>query len=257
MGCRTIIFIDDPAVALHGLLAKKMHPRDAIRSLTAVLAPLSSVLSEAGTITILRTPDLSAAAAVRAIASHIGLASVAATVANDVNELPDNPTEVVPLSSEAHELARQALMPLLSYVLGYASEAITWPLDCFIHGDRPGKTATEIIDLVGPKRLLFYGPYFHLPLGRWRVEIEVYFSDAHSTFLVDVYTHEKNRALAEGRLRPQYGGAYKASLPFAIERPEDQIELRLWLEQGALEGQSGLAARDILPESLVNDEKAV
>ncbi len=87
--------------------------------------------------------------------------------------------------------------------------------------------------------MLYYGPYFHLPLGRWRADVQIIVSgNLHDKKLaVDVFC---GVVLARHQFTPAQGGLLQASLPFIVERAEDRIEVRVELLEGAIEGYLGL-----------------
>jgi hypothetical protein len=186
---------------------------------------------------------MTGAATLQAIAAHLMPTLSPAPTAVWSNGAVDEAETAVKAPDTAIDLARQALAPLINLVGGATREPIFWPLSCFYWGDHPGEAAPPIVDLLGPRRTLYYGPYFHVPRGRWRVDVQLFFSDdvRDTNFVIDVVTGmHSDVELAKVWIRPPGGGLFLASFPAIIERPEEKIEIRVRLDRGAIEGQVGL-----------------
>jgi hypothetical protein len=99
--------------------------------------------------------------------------------------------------------------------------------------------ASSFIEVVGRARILYYGPYFHFPPGRWRADVQFIVSgNMHDKKLaVDVYS---GVGLARQEFKPAQGGLLQASLPFLVAAPQERIEVRVELLEGAIEGYLGL-----------------
>jgi len=235
----TIVFLDTPAWPVHELLSSGQDPMDAVRMLTATLAPLAAVLREDGVLLLRRTREMDLSATQSAIASHLsatrplpsGVLAACATI--DTSSPPPQ------LVGQALSLTRQVLTPLTNLVTGAAHDTLVWPLACFYSGDYPGELASPLMEVVGPARVLYYGPYFHLPRGRWRAEVELFVSGTmrDKMLAIDVFAGEE---LARRQFRPADGGLLLVSLSFVVDRAEDRLEMRVWLLAGAIEGYLGL-----------------
>jgi hypothetical protein len=234
---RTIVFLDTPAWPYHELLSNGCHAAEGARVLTATLAPLASVLREDGVLLIQRTSDMDPVAIQAEIISHIStlLALSPAPACPPI----DTSAPVPALVGQALALLRQTVTPLANFVIGSARGPIVLPLTCFYSGDFPNEVASSFIEVVGPARVFYYGPYFHLPRGRWRADVQLIVSgNMHDKRLaVDVVAGIE---LARHEFKPAQGGLLQASLPFVIERVEERLEVRTWLLEGAIEGYLGL-----------------
>jgi hypothetical protein len=144
------------------------------------------------------------------------------------------------------EIARTSLGPLIRRLGDDRRSTISWPHDVFLSGDRPGSTADRISDITGPARVIYYGPYLHLPNGNWQVRLLIGFSNDidDMTFSVELLTDEP---LVSARLTPEKGGAYKAQFPLRFTQAEKPIEIRIRSEAGAIEGKIVLQSVDFLP----------
>jgi hypothetical protein len=231
------VFLDSPLRALHELLGAGVETIAAARMLTSTLAPLPDVLRAGGALLVRRTPDLDLAATRRAIASHLGLPVPPGPLAAE--SAVDLAAGTPALSGQPLALLRQVLIPLQDFATDAASGPIVWPLACFYNGDQVNELAPPLIELAGPARVLYYGPYFHLPRGRWRVDVQFFFSSEARNAPLAVEVTDSD-TLARVSMRPTRGGVFQASFPLAVTQPEKQIEVRVWLMRGAIEGQVGL-----------------
>jgi hypothetical protein len=236
---RTLVFLDHPAWPLHELLARGCEPVEAARTLTATLAPLKAILREDGVLLVRRTPGMDLAATRSLIAAHIaGMPTLPLDPAADCLPI-DTSGSVPPVAGQALTLLRQTLTPMADFVTGTTRGAIVWPLASFYSGDHPSELASSFLDVAGPSRVLYYGPYFHLPRGHWRADVQLIVSgNMHDKLLaVDVFS---NVELARHEFKPAQGGLLQASLPFVVRRMEERIEVRVQLLEGAIEGHLGL-----------------
>jgi hypothetical protein len=236
---RTIVFLDTPARPFHELISSGFDAVDAARVLSATLAPLPLILAGDGVLLVRHAPGLESATVQSGIAHHIS--SLVAQMLEPAADCPQIYTALPEprVVGQALALLRQAVTPLVNFVTGMGREPVVWPLACFYAGDFPDELASSFIEVVGPARILYYGPYFYLPRGRWRADIQLIVSgNMHDKKLaVDVYA---GVALARHAFKPAQGGLLQASLIFVVERAEDRIEVRVELLEGAIEGYLGL-----------------
>jgi hypothetical protein len=240
---RTLVFLDSPAWPLHELLASGCDPVDAARTLTATLAPLASILREEGVLLVQRTSGMDLTVTRSMIAAHIsGILALSPDLAADlaVDWPPiDTSGPIPPIAGQALTLLRQTLTPMADLVAGKARNPIVWPLASFYSGDHPSELASSFLEVAGPSRVLYYGPYFSLPRGRWRADVQLIVSgNMHDKLLaVDIFSGIE---LARHEFKPAQGGLLQASLPFAVRSMEERIEVRVQLLEGAIEGHLGL-----------------
>lgn len=114
--------------------------------------------------------------------------------------------------------------------------AVEWPVDFLLSGDRPDAYLDPTIELCGPARLLGYGPYLHLPLGAWVLEVILEVSDNWSgnEGEVSVLEEGKERGRATFPLEPS--GRYQIGIPFVVESPKSPLEIYIRTNEGAIEG---------------------
>ena len=135
-----------------------------------------------------------------------------------------------------------ALKPLLS---GAPVPSFRCPLSALLNAEPPHRPISGPLDLLGPARILTFGPYLHFPVGAWIVEVvfAVVDNDSGNTLMIDVYSSSGQLlAVAKGEL-PK-GGTFKMRLPFVVEDTGWMIELRTYILSGAIEGRFELISLD-------------
>lgn len=135
---------------------------------------------------------------------------------------------------------QSAVAPIYqSAATGTQPAEIIWPRPCFFDGDNPGQVAPPWIEVAGGARILFYGPYLHLPRGQWRVTAKLAFSDDldKSAFSIEVVS---DQPLARGRIKPQRSGVFTASFDFAHTNAAHPLEVRISTDHGLIFGRMAL-----------------
>lgn len=240
-GGRCLVFLDTAGRALAGLAPAFADVRDALRAVTAALAPMPGLMRQAGTRLIRAEVGMSAEAVRRAVWSGLFGAEGAGELADaTLGCEADMPTDVVPeLKGTAAAIVRQMLTPMVEIAAGGTAQTVIWPHCCLFSGEVPGEPPPSFLDLEGPARALYFGPYYHMPEGAWRVEMELFISeDAKGERLaVDAAAGEP---LARMDFEPPGGGVFRAILPVVVADATRQIEVRVWLERGTIAGHLSL-----------------
>ena len=103
---------------------------------------------------------------------------------------------------------------------------LDWPPFALLRPEFPDRLTVGPIDLTGPARFIYYGPYFALPRGRWLAEMVIEVSDCYS----DNQNCDRRRF---GRSscggQDETSGAAEftvARLAFDIRTPSNPIEIR-------------------------------
>lgn len=147
------------------------------------------------------------------------------------------PKEAVPeLSEPLRDIAGKVLHPLEFGRTDALSPVIFWPREAFLAGDRLGEGLDDSLDLTGGARCLIYGPYLHLPTGRWDAKFLFDVDeDCHGQiFTVEIFAGEP---LGKLRVCPQGIGSFEAAVPVEVIDPRAPIEVRLMMDSGAIEGR--------------------
>ena len=87
----------------------------------------------------------------------------------------------------------------------------------FVNGNPPHDAATLPIDMTGYPRLMFFGPYIHLPAGAWAVRLLVSFSESAR----DLPCRASVEAVKDGEVQTL------SSIDFTVAL-EGQVEIRLY-----------------------------
>ncbi len=144
------------------------------------------------------------------------------------------------ISAKEAVVIEQVLTPMMRMSVRRDIGPICWPSPVFLFGDRPNEPAPLVADVTGAARIIFYGPYFHLPAGRWRAQVVLGFShDIFGTpFSIEVHG---STLVAKAIVKPEGECVFRASFSMIHTRPQDPVELRVRSEEGAIEGRIGLA----------------
>ena len=127
--------------------------------------------------------------------------------------------------------------PYACLVDGEALATVEWPASIFSSGDTIGDFVGGPNELVGPARILVYGPYMHLPTGDWSayIELELSENDSGNRLKVDVVCGPLISASVIADMPPD--GRYCLTIPFRVVEPLQPVELRFQIESGAIEGR--------------------
>ncbi len=150
------------------------------------------------------------------------------------------PGKTSTISAKEAAVIEQVLAPMMRMSIRHDVGPICWPSPVFLSGDRPNEPAPLVAEVTGAARIIFYGPYFHLPTGRWQAQIVLGFSnDIFGTpFSIEVHG---SKLVAKAIVKPEGEGVFRASFSMTHTRPQDPLELRVRNEEGAIEGRIGLA----------------
>ena len=266
-GQRCLVFADDLIEAVrHTQATHRISPYEALRPISAGLvlarpfaqSPLCKIVGR----DVRGTPvDI-----LNMFLEHFGL-----EISNDIVQgisrgigfedvslsakLREDTRDLAETSDEDRDVIAQVLGGLYRS-LGHSTPGeITWPRQCFLLGDRPNSVTPVAIDLTGRARIMFYGPYFHLPRGRWKVRVLVGFSQniQGMPFSIDVHSRE---SLGKARIFAKHGGLFDFEFEAKVTTPHEPIEVRIMSEQGAIEGHMGLVGIDFKEWSLLPKDMA-
>jgi hypothetical protein len=116
------------------------------------------------------------------------------------------------------------------------ADAFDWGPQVFLGSAPHGEPIAGPVGLVGGRRCFLFGPFFHLPRGLWKATVDFAVRDnlSGNMLKVDVYTDE---VVMEASARLPIAGRFSFSIVFPIEEPRLPVQLRLFNEQGAIEGE--------------------
>jgi hypothetical protein len=135
--------------------------------------------------------------------------------------------------TESLDDAKRAIGAYGDLMDGRWPQEINWPLEMFTRPDN--RAIRDPVDLTGPARALFYGPYLNLPVGDWiaRVEFEIDGALSGVEALADVRVNE---AVTEKSFEMPAKGIFAYELSFRVADPHHPIEIRLFTKKSAIEG---------------------
>jgi hypothetical protein len=139
------------------------------------------------------------------------------------------------LSAQDIDLVHNCCNGLVDFLLSADRASVFWPTRCFFNGDTFTSPAHRQVEMVGPARCIYYGPYFHLPIGTWSGHLTVGFTDLiDSTRIhVEVFCDE---VIAEFYSEGTNDGVFNLPINFAVLKPQDAIQIRIFLDNGEIEG---------------------
>jgi hypothetical protein len=120
---------------------------------------------------------------------------------------------------------------------GRRLESLEWPVYALLRPEFPDRLTIGPIDLTGPARFFYYGPYFALPAGVWSAKISFEVQDCLSDNQIGVDIAAggiKVLGMIRAKLPPR--GVYGCEIRFEMENPYQPAEVRLQLMTGAIEG---------------------
>jgi hypothetical protein len=256
-----VLFLDDPCDSVRYLkLSADCSMIEALRIQTAAAAGHASLFGSPAVLAVHRLQSGPTQAILSLMLKHLRLdlpSSIYETlVAKFVGPGDENtaletslrnyvvgyePLDCVPtiLTAEEVQIINDVLAPVILMSISENAAPVVWPTKIFFSGDRLEAPAPLAADLTGGARILYYGPYLHLPAGRWTVRMIVGFSAGSrgTPFSVEVYG---GNLLARAIMVAEAKGIFNASFEFTHDAPYEAIEIRLRTDRGAIEGQFAL-----------------
>ncbi|MCZ8182158.1 MAG: hypothetical protein O9322_04240 [Beijerinckiaceae bacterium] len=156
------------------------------------------------------------------------------------------------LTMDAVELMRNIYEPIVTLINGGEARPIIWPVEIFfaqtekkaVSGVRP-----EPQTMLGPARFLYFGPYLCLPAGRWQAMAEFEVKNNLSRNRVEIDISRNNETISFSLVDLPEEGFFTAVTDFFNDRGELPIEMRIFLKEGAIEGQFELKKVMLTPIS--------
>lgn len=141
----------------------------------------------------------------------------------------------------AQSATTQSVMAgLIAMAEGLTSTPVVWPTAVFLSGDAPDTPAPEIASIVGPSRVVLYGPYLHLPPATYRGEITIAFSGRIDEIAFQLDFFSGQTPLTSLRMEGRKSGTYRGQFKLVIADPVPHIEIHLRNERGSIEGEVAL-----------------
>lgn len=140
---------------------------------------------------------------------------------------------------EAAALVPDAQAVIAALAAGYdraGQEVLEWPADMLLGAAAPYRPVAGPIDLVGPARVLTFGPYLHLPAGRWAAtyRFETWGNESTNALGFDVVADGEVKFSTQGIV--DTAGQFGVECAFAVADPLQPVEFRCFLAEGAIGG---------------------
>jgi hypothetical protein len=266
-----VVFVESAADSVR-YLARSAHQPDIalVRAVSASLACMTNLADKPGVMicrrdTIGQSPLINL---ILSISRHFRLRLTAETFARDLSPLyrapgrtPLSPFELVAPhlvadyvsrvendagpSTSTEKLIASALVPLDKWRAD-AKRAVkmVWPGEVFSVAGWPEQNSTVKVPIAGGARCLIYGPYLHLPPGRWcaRILVDFEVNAGDERFAIEVVARE---VISAAQIRPPLSGLFALSIVFQVEKPEVSLEIRVSLQSGAIEGAISLLSVEL------------
>jgi hypothetical protein len=111
------------------------------------------------------------------------------------------------------------------------------PLAALHDGAPPHLPATNAIDLTGVPRCLTFGPYFHLPKGRWNVRFTFHSAGNISSNTLGFDIAADHEVKVDQYFDVTASGKFAFDCEFTVDDPYAYLEFRTYVLRGAIEGQ--------------------
>lgn len=243
-GLPLIAFLDDPDTLLDWTMESRgMNCEDAARFCSRMYSSLSPSLKVTRKLVVEHGRDLSPERLIEEIIEYLWpgrdkqLAEQTYAYLIENGKTEPFPTEMARSEDDTESYRQAARAAIASYaglLRGREPNEIIWPLNLFYPPDnRPWRSP---IDLMGPARVLFYGPYMSLPIGEWaaRVEFEIEGALSGVEVLADVRVNE---ITLEKTFEMPAKGIFAYDLDFRVDDPKHDVEIRLFMKKSAIEGK--------------------
>lgn len=135
--------------------------------------------------------------------------------------------------------ASEVVTPMLAMARSDTTRPIVWPTSVFKFSDQPDAPPPQTVEIAGPVRDLYYGPYLFLPPARYRVEAILAFSDEIKDVPFVLEVHGATW-LAKTRINERRAGNYRGYFMLDHHDPTATVEIRLRNEQGVQKGRLSL-----------------
>ena len=154
---------------------------------------------------------------------------------NESGEKSSNPGD-----DQVPELCKHILDPMAAMLTASELPPIVWSRNVFCCATAATPPAPQVVDLTGPARTLYHGPFLHLPAGTYEAEFIVALNSRakEKFFRVDAYSGKN--CLARARLEFPESGGFTGRLKFKVTNIIPEIQIQFIAERGAIGGEFSL-----------------
>ena len=249
MTSHMILVMEDVASALAWIVGTGQQFGEGVRSLVMIATSLGDIAGRDDTLTITNVDFTCKNLLGQRLLHHIGLHQHQSDTITALSKCSIWPASTV--EHAASESVLSQLKAVIAPAVHYASTGtrvpITWTRDCLFHGDQPGQALPRVLDLTGRARIVAYGPYYHVPAGRWRMQAFLAISPSACGRLFSLGLYGATE-LGSFEFQPEQPGFFVASMSVYIRSSLERVECRLAICRGAIDGSIGLDRIEFRPE---------
>jgi len=274
----SVVYLDEPAELIVNYLMKATNRDDlqAVRVCSAAYVGHVLLAQAAGVLVMERCSGLGLRDCLVGLCRHLGLdpdrnklrayeeglASkyrAGATVDEAVGHGPAGVRSKIEATDpvakpELQKLVRAILSPLRERLISETAGPIVWPTDVFFLVEPPTERAKPgtAIDLGGPARMLYHGPYLHLSPATYDVDVTLSIVNQDSENRFRIEFHAGAACIARASMCPKNSGVFKGSLRLTHANSEAEVQAQVIAEQGAIEGRLELISVAFMPDMRAN-----
>jgi hypothetical protein len=139
------------------------------------------------------------------------------------------------LSEDDIQIVEGAVRGLMALVLDQPPQNVIWNYSLFFDGRTMTSPAPRKIEMTGPARCLYYGPYISLPVGQWEGDVYLGLSDdiSETSLRVDACTPDIEAVVLS---RVKAGGVYRVPIRFSVRDARRHVEIRVFIDRGEIDG---------------------
>ncbi|MFN3853750.1 MAG: hypothetical protein ACK4M0_05090 [Phreatobacter sp.] len=132
-------------------------------------------------------------------------------------------------------IAQGATAGLADLAAGRKAGDVIWDSSLFFDGKTMTSPAPGIIDMTGPARCLYFGPYLHLPAGPWEGFLYLGCTDqvSDTRLRIDIYSNAVHAVFLSRLTR---GGIYRMPIAFTVTDVRHPLEVRIFIDRGEIDG---------------------
>lgn len=258
-----VVFYEDPSdIAGYLLRHRKVVWPAALQVACQNIATMAEALASPACLRLERSGDATLGGIIERIARHFGLAltpfhwkEIIAALDLDGPGQLNEPIEtlmaalfddyrppafgIYELTADVVQLMEQVYGPLRRVHEPGPLHEIRWPVGVFFSQTSQKQISgvtQDPINLLGPARYLYFGPYLCLPPGKWSLQAVFEVNENLSYNKVEVDICQGDSVLSYGLFDIPVRGKFEVLTEIEINQPERPLEFRIFMKEGAIEG---------------------
>jgi hypothetical protein len=264
LNAKSVVFYEDPNdVVNYCLQINRFTLGDSLKAAGKNLSALAYAIADESSLIVRYNEGRPMVSLIEDIVRYLGvtisdstLSTLAASLGLTEHELLTESVgfcvgKVVPaptiLNRETHKIDEQTIATARSNILGvdalrakHAEREIIWDTSMFFGQDRKLNfwvVPNEWIEMVGPARYLYFGPYLHLPGGTWQMNAEMRVRGNMAGNRADVDVLQDGDCIAVSTIDIPATGVFQVSSEIENDYPGKPLEFRIFMKEGAIDGE--------------------